>query len=229
MNQSQSSDPGRTVEAIIDVCHRLAARGFVAATDGNVSVRLPGGTFLTTRSGVNKGLVTAGDLVEVNAEGFPTGSGAKPSTELAMHLYIYRRRPDVSAVDHAHPLYATGFAAARIPLTAPVFPEVIVALGGVPLAQYATPSTEEVPASMAPYVERTEAILLSNHGVVTYGPDVLTAYFTMEKVEHTAHVTFVARSLGGEVALTPAEIEKLRKASVAAYGKDFSHKLFSRS
>jgi L-fuculose-phosphate aldolase len=132
-------------------------------------------------------------------------------------------------VVHAHPLYATGFAAARIPLTAPVFPEVIVALGGVPLAQYATPSTEEVPASMAPYVERTEAILLSNHGVVTYGPDVLTAYFTMEKVEHTAHVTFVARSLGGEVALTPAEIEKLRKASVAAYGKDFSHKLFSRS
>jgi L-fuculose-phosphate aldolase len=144
---------------------------------------------------------------------------------MGMHLFIYRERPDVAAVVHAHPTFATGFATARIPLEGCVYPEVIVGLGAIPLAEYATPSTAEVASSLAPYVKSADAILLANHGVVTYGSDVLNAYFKMEKVEQTAQVTFVARMLGGEHRLTAEELERLRGVSVQSYGKDFTGRI----
>jgi len=215
----------RTVETIVDVCHRLYARGFVTATDGNVSARLENGNFLTTRTAINKGMVTPGDLVEVDAAGNPLTQNFKPSTEFGMHLFIYSQRPDVHAVVHAHPIYATGFAAARQPLTECIFPEVIVGLGAIPLADYATPSTGEVAGSLAPFVKNADAILLANHGVVTYGLDLYDAYFKMEKVEHAAHITFVARMLGGERLLASPDIEKLRAISRESYGKDFTGKI----
>jgi L-fuculose-phosphate aldolase len=211
-------------KALIDVCHRLYAKGFVTATDGNVSVRLENGNFLTTRTSVNKGMVTAEDVVEVNSSGKSITPNRQPSTELGMHLFIYAQRPDVQAVVHAHPVYATGFAAARQALDQCVFPEVIVGLGTVPLAEYATPSTEEVARSLSPFVKNADAVLLSNHGVVTYGKDLFDAYFKMEKVEHAAHITFVARMLGGEKTLSSTEVEKLRAISMQSYGKDFSGK-----
>ncbi|MEW6509740.1 MAG: class II aldolase/adducin family protein [Bacteroidota bacterium] len=210
---------------LVDVCHRLYAHGFVAATDGNVSVRLPEGHLLTTRTGINKGAVTPSDLVEVTIDGKQVAGEGRPSTEMGMHLFIYRERPDVGAVVHAHPVYATGFATARIPLDGCLFPEVIVGLGAVPLASYATPSTPEVAASLAPFVRTADAILLANHGVVTYGENLTDAYYKMEKVEHAAHVTFVARMLGGAKTLTAEELEKLRRVSVESYGKDFSEKI----
>jgi L-fuculose-phosphate aldolase len=213
------------VDKLIEVCHRLYARGFVTAMDGNVSARLEGGSFLTTRSAINKGMVTVDDLVEVDKEGKPISSNLKPSTELGMHLYIYSQRPDINAVVHAHPIYATGFATARQPLTDCLFPEVIVGLGAIPLAEYATPSTQEVAESLGAYIKKAEAVLLTNHGVVTYGSDLFDAYFKMEKVEHAAHITFVARMLGGEKLLSPQDIEKLRSVSQASYGKDFSGKV----
>jgi L-fuculose-phosphate aldolase len=142
-----------------------------------------------------------------------------------MHLFIYRQRPDVQAVVHAHPPYATGFATAHVPLTACLFPEVIVGLGAIPLASYATPSTNEVSESLAPHVKTADAILLANHGVVTCGTDVQDAYFKMEKVEHAAHITFVAKVLGGEKALSTTDIDKLARISQASYGKDFSSKI----
>jgi L-fuculose-phosphate aldolase len=157
-----------SIPLILDVCRRLAARGFVAATDGNVSVRLADGNILTTRSGVSKGAMAERDLVEVTPEGIRRSGEGKPSTELGMHLAIYRARSDINAVVHAHPVYATGFAAARLALDAPVFPEVVAVFGGIPLAPYATPSTGEVEASIAPFLKTHEAILLSNHGAVTY-------------------------------------------------------------
>ncbi len=217
--------PPQLIQGIVDVCHRLYARGFVTATDGNVSVRLADGHCLTTRSAVNKGMVSREDLVEVDGAGTPVGSTLRPSTEIGMHLFIYSRRPDVHAVVHAHPIYATGFATARQPLSACLFPEVIVGMGAIPLAEYATPSTEEVAQSLAPYVESADAILLANHGVVTLGKDLLDAYFRMEKVEHAAHITFVARLLGGEHRLTAEDIEKLQALSQETYGKDFSGKI----
>lgn len=217
--------PTELITQLLDVCHRLYARGMVTATDGNVSVRLSNGNILTTRSGINKGMVGENDLVEVTLDSKQVSGSGKPSTEVAMHLFIYQQRPDANAVVHAHPIYATGFATARIGLDACVFPEVIVGLGAIPLAEYATPSTHEVPESLAPLVKNAEAILLANHGAVTFGPNLYDAYFKMEKVEHAAHITFVAKMLGGAHTLSEQELEKLRSVSVPSYGKDFSQKI----
>jgi len=209
---------------LLDVCRRVEAKGFVTATDGNISVRLPNGNILATPTSLNKGFVTAADLVEISPEGARVAGKRNPSTEMDMHLFIYKNRPDVNAVVHCHPVYATGFAAARIPMNECLFPEVIVGLGAVPLAPYATPSTHEVSDAVAPFVRSADAILLANHGVVTYGRDLWDAYFKMEKVEHAAHIQFVARMLGGEKTLTTDDIAKLKSISVASYGKDISGK-----
>lgn len=213
------------ISQLIDVCHRLYARGMVTAMDGNVSIRLSSGNILTTRSGVNKGMVTVNDFVELSPEGKQLVGGRKPSTEVGMHLYIYKQRQDVHAVVHAHPTYATGFATARIALDGCVFPEVIVGMGAIPLAEYATPSTTEVAESLSPYIRNSDAILLTNHGAVTYGPNLYDAYFKMEKVEHAAHISFVAKMLGGAHSLNQEELTKLRNVSVQSYGKDLSKKI----
>ena len=215
-------DRAALLERLVDICHRLSARGFVTATDGNVSVCLPGGTILTSRSGVNKGMLTARDFLEVSFDGTIVKGEGKVSTELGMHLEIYRQRPDVKAVVHAHPPTATGFAVARVPLDGCVLPEVIVGLGAIPLARYATPSTPEVAASIARLTKLSSAILLANHGVVTFGGDLLDAYFKMEKVEHAAQIILVARMLGGEHRLTLSELDRLRHVSVESYGKDLA-------
>jgi L-fuculose-phosphate aldolase len=213
------------VRSIVLICHKLYERGFVSATDGNVSARLECGNILITPTALNKGQVGESDLVELKADGSPVTLSRKASTELDMHLFIYSQRMDVQAVVHAHPPHATGFATARVPLTACLFPEVIVGLGAIPLANYATPSTKEVSDSLAPHVKTADAILLANHGVVTYGKDVEDAWFKMEKVEHAAHITFVARVLGGEKSLSSADIEKLNRISESSYSKDFSNKI----
>jgi L-fuculose-phosphate aldolase len=215
----------RAITDLINVCHRVCDKGFVSATDGNVSARLENGNILATPTAINKGMVSPDDLVIVGPSGNLVSGLKRPSTELQMHLFIYQERPDVQAVVHAHPPYATGFATARIPLTECLFPEVIVGLGAIPLANYATPSTSEVVESIAPFVQSADAILLSNHGVVTYGADPFDAYFKMEKVEHAAQITFIARILGGEKVLSESDIEKLRKISAESYGKDFEMKI----
>jgi len=209
-------------QQIVLISHRLYEKGFVSATDGNVSARLANGNILTTPTSMNKGRVGMSDLVEVTIEGRPVTLSRQASTELDMHLFIYLQRSDIQAVVHAHPVYATGFAAARIPLTECVFPEVVVGLGAIPLARYATPSTDEVADSLAPFVKHADAILLCNHGVVTYGKDLDDAYFKMEKVEHVAHMTFVARMLGGPRPLSGADVERLRAISQESYGKTIS-------
>jgi L-fuculose-phosphate aldolase len=216
-------DRDTAVKTIVEVCHRLYAKGFVSATDGNVSLRF-GERFLTTRTSVNKGDVTADDVLEVSAAGEPVGTALRPSTELGMHLFIYRQRPDVVAVVHAHPPYATGFAAAGRGLQQCVFPEVIVGLGAVPLADYATPSTDEVARSLAPFVGEADAILLANHGLVAYGTSLWDAYYKLEKVEHACHITLVASLLGGPQPLGASDIEKLRAISQQSYGKDLAGK-----
>ena len=219
-----NADLDRIVEPFIEVCRRVEAKGFVAAADGNVSARLPNGNILVTPTSVNKGFVGAGDLVEVSPDGVHINGKGKPSSEMDMHLTIYKIRPDVNAVVHCHPVYATAFATARIPLTECLFPEVIVGLGAIPLAPYATPSTKEVGASIEPFVKTADAILLSNHGVVTYGKDLWDAYFKMEKVEQIAYIQYIARTLGGEKILSVEEVTKLRAISASHYGKDFSGK-----
>jgi len=204
---------------IVDICRRLAAAGFVAATDGNVSARTDQGTVLVTRSGVAKGDVGEEDIVEIDLDGRPRSGSGRPSTECGMHLFVYRARPEVNAVVHAHPPYATGFATAGIALDRCLLPEVIVGLGGIPLAPYATPSTPEVAASLAPFVASHDAVLLANHGAVAWGASPLEAFHRLEKVEHAAHVTFVATLLGGARVLTADELNRLRAVAPAAYGR----------
>ncbi len=211
-----------TARQIVDICRRLYERRLVTAADGNVSARLTGGTILITPSGIPKARVTETDLVEVRDDGTPVDAGCRPSTELGMHLYIYRQRADVRAVVHSHPPYATGFAAARKVIDARVFPEVIVTLGEVPVAPYATPSTDEVADSIAPFVKTARAILLANHGVVTVGRSLEEAFTAMEKVEGAAQALTVARMFGGARRLAVAELRRLEKISPASYGKDIS-------
>jgi L-fuculose-phosphate aldolase len=230
MNSETTAAPGAEKFAdiaalLVTICHRVEEKGFVSATDGNVSARLANGNILATPSSLNKGHVSVADLVELTAAGEIVSGSKKVSTEIDMHRYIYQNRHDVGAVVHCHPPYATGFAAARLPLTECIFPEVIVGFGSVPLADYATPSTPEVAQSIAPFVDKADAILLANHGVVTYGKDLWDAYFKMEKVEHTAHILFVARMLGGEKILTSEQVEALKRVAPGSYGKDLSETL----
>jgi len=204
-----------------DICTAgrwIHARHFAPASDGNISVRLDASHILTTPTGVSKGLMTADDLVITDIEGRPLCGTRPPSSELAMHLLIYRLRQDVRAICHAHPPIATGFAAAGMPLDKPILSEAVFALGCVPLAPYGTPGTMELCDSIEPLLCNYDAILLANHGVVTYGPDLLTAFFRMETVEHLAHVSLVTQLLGKQTELSAADVDKLLAARAKAHG-----------
>lgn len=185
------------------------ANGFVAATDGNLSIRTKKNYILTTASEVCKGLVGEKDLVKITFDGKVIEGNKKPSTELKLHEFIYKSRKDVNAVVHTHPKFASAFAAAGIALDKVVFPEIFLKLKKIPLAKYATPSTDEVPLSIRDLVNEYNAILLANHGLVTYGKSLEEAYFLTEKVEQFAEISFYARMLGGENQLNNEQIKKL--------------------
>lgn len=203
-------------QALVKVCRELDRREYVGGRDGNVSARLPDGNVLVTPAGVRKGDVTAESLVTVDPAGTPIGRG-RASSELAMHLRIYALRPDVNAVVHAHPPVATGFAAARVALKECVLPEVIVGLGRVPIAPYATPGTPDLPRSLDALIPDHDAYLLENHGVVAVGEDPDAAHGRLETVEQAARILLVARLLGGANPLPPGAVEELLAAR-ARYG-----------
>lgn len=209
----------------IEVCKLVSQKGFVAATDGNISYRIDLNKILCTPSGKPKGKLEADDLIYVDLNGeFISGKG-KPTTEIKMHCEIYKRRNDIKAVVHCHPCYATAFASAGMPIDKCVFPEVILTLGAIPICEYATPSTEEVVNSIREYVEKTDVLLLRNHGAVTYGKSLYEAYYKMEKLEHTAKTLFIARLLGGENILSNNDLKKLYKANDETYKIDLTHKI----
>lgn len=187
----------------------ICERGYVASTDGNISVRLDSQRILTSPTCLNKGMMTPEDMVVIDMGGKKLSGRRNPSSEMGMHLLIYSRRPDVQAICHAHPPTATGYAVAGIPLNRAMLAELVVTLGCVPVARYGTPGTPELAAAIEPLVENHDAILLANHGVVTYGPDLLTAFFRMETAEHAARVGLVSRLLGNQVLLSREEVDKL--------------------
>jgi len=194
---------------IVEVGRRIYQRNFVAANDGNISARIDGRRVLITPTGVSKGFMRPEDLIVVDYEGNTLEGRRKPSSETFMHLAVYRRREDVNGVVHAHPPKATGFASAGIPLTQCVLPEVILSLGGVPLAEYGTPGTEELYEPVLQYLQEYDAFLLANHGALTVGPDVMAAYYRMETLEHFAHIALVALQLGRLQTLSREHVEKL--------------------
>ena len=189
---------------------KMAEKGFVAATDGNLSARLPNSEgFLVTPTGVPKGELTKENLARLNPDG-KVVSGA-PSSEWPMHFAIYRAHPDVGAIVHAHPPFATALACANVAMDQPFLSEVVISLGHVPLVPFELPSTDKLANKVAAAMNGCQGALLANHGAVTAGPDVRTAYYRMETLEQAARVFLYARLLGGGRALPEEAISRLRE------------------
>jgi len=197
---------------IVEAGKRLHDRFFVASNDGNISARLTATEVLITPTSVNKGDVTAEQILKVDLQGNVISGAMRPTSEMKMHLAVYRVRPDVSAIVHAHPPAATGFAACRIRLDQEVIlPEVIFGLGKIGFAEYGTPTTEQVPNAVVKEIPDCDALLLSNHGALTVGADVMQAYYRMEVLEMYARVRLVTKILGGPKALDESEVSELFK------------------
>jgi L-fuculose-phosphate aldolase len=194
---------------IVAVGKRMYDRGYVASNDGNISARLDKERVLITPTGVSKGFMKPEDLIVVDYNGKLISGSKKPSSEVMMHLQVYKDRSDVNSVCHSHPPYATGFAVAGIPLDKCVLPEVIIVLGGIPLIEYGTPGTEEFYKPVLPLLNDYDAFLLANHGALTVGKDVINAFHKMETLEHFAHIAFVAQQLGHLNTLNKDQVQKL--------------------
>jgi L-fuculose-phosphate aldolase len=203
-------DPQQTRLDIVEVGRRLWVQGFVAANDGNISVKIGPDRLITTPKNVSKGFMAPDMLVVTDLAGAKIEGTREASSELKMHLEVYRQRPDVGAVVHAHPATATGFAVAGVPLTRAVLAEVITTLGGIPIAEYATPSTAELPAAIREYIKAHDGLLLANHGALAVAGDLFTAYHRMETIEHFARISLVARQLGREHLLSRDEVARLQ-------------------
>src|SRR5215472_19110215 len=200
---------------LIRICHLMYERSYVVSSDGNVSVRLPDGRILATPTMTCKGRMSEDLLAITDLEGKQLND-RRASSELAMHLLIYRERPDIKAVCHAHPPHGTAFAVAGLAIDQPILSEVILTLGCVPLAGYGTPSTEELTEAMRPLLKHHNALLMANHGAVAYGADLWQAWDRLETLEHTAKIAVLARILGGSKNLPPDAIEKLINVREAA-------------
>ncbi len=196
---------------ICEIGRRMYARGMVAANDGNISVRLDDTTILCTPTGVSKGFMTPESICRIGLDGtvLEAAEGFGPSSEIKMHLRVYEKRPDTGAVVHAHPPFATAFAVAGIPLDRPIMTEAVVALGFVPVAEYGTPSTAEIPDRLEKYLPYYDAVLLESHGALTWSTDLLAAYHKMESVEFYAELTYRMRMLGSAKELSEEQVARL--------------------
>lgn len=203
---------------LVEACRKVYEKGFVSAYDGNLSARIDDQRILITPSGRCKGDVEEKDLLEIDSDGNLLNGAGKISTEVKIHLIAYQKRKDVSAVIHCHPVHATAFAVIGEGLMRPIFPEVVLSLGKVPLCRYGTPSTDELPNSMLPFIDYAWALLLENHGAVTFGKCIRGAYFRMEKLEWAAHTISVARTLGREKSLPNNKLKELYSISEDVYG-----------
>ena len=203
---------------------RIYDKGMVASNDGNISVKLNDNEFLCTPTGVSKGFMTPEFICKVDKDGnvLQANAGYKPSSEIKMHMRVYKERPDVGAVVHAHPMYATGFAIAGIPLSQPIMPEAVLALGCVPIAEYGTPSTEEIPDAVSKYLQSFDAVLLENHGALAFSDNLLNAYHKMESVEFYAQLLYISKQLGGPQELSEAQVKRLYSMR-AKYGLKGKH------
>lgn len=210
MKVSKSTEELTARQALAEVSRLCYQRGYIAGTEGNFSIRLADNRILTTPRGVCKGRINESELVLTDLQGNPLDPhAALPSTELKMHLAAYRLRKDIDAVVHAHPTIAVGFTVAGVSLSTPALPEVVCTLGGIPVAPYATPSTDEVVESIEPFVKKCDALMLDHHGALCLGKDIWDAFYKLETVEHQAQTLMVAHLLGGPKPLTNAQISSL--------------------
>ena len=194
---------------IVQIGKLVYEKGWVAANDGNITIRLDQDRLLCTPTGVSKGMMHPDDLIVCDMQGNKLEGRLERTSEVAMHLLVYSMRPDIRAVVHAHPPVATGFASAGKALNLALLPEVIIGLGCVPLVDYGLPGTAALTDPMKPYIPKYDSILMANHGAVCYGEDVFKAFFRMETTEHYARIALVAELLGGATVLPKREVEKL--------------------
>jgi len=194
---------------IIEAGKRAYVRGYVASNDGNISARIDKKYVLLTPTGISKGFMKASDLIVVDMHGKKISGKGEPSSEMQMHLQIYKERANIKSVCHMHPPYATGFAVAGIPLDQDVLQEVIITLGTILLVPYGTTGSEELYKPLLPLLKNCDAFLLANHGALTVGTDIFDAYFKMEILEHYAHILFVAKQLGNVNTLNAEQVQKL--------------------
>lgn len=216
MNTSDKQKDSR--HDLVEVARLCYERRYICGTEGNFSIRMSDDVILTTPAGSCKGKLKQYELVLTDMEGKPLlGETAKPSTELAMHITCYKNRPDVKAVVHAHPTVAVGFTVAGMSLAKCVLPEVVCTLGSIPVAPYATPSTDEVSESIAEIVTKHDALVLDHHGALTLGKSIWDAYYKLETLEHHAETMLVAHMLGGVNPLRSSQVKKLLDI-VGVYG-----------
>jgi L-fuculose-phosphate aldolase len=194
---------------IVEIGRLMFQKSWVAANDGNITIRIDTDRILATPTGISKGMMKPDDLLVLDLHGNKIAGRRERTSEIAMHLKIYELRPDVRAVVHAHPPVTTGFATAGRPLNMALLPEVVIGLGCVPLAAYGLPGTPELTEPMIPLIPKYDAVLMANHGAVCYGEDAFQAYFRMETIEHFARITLVAELLGGPNLLPRREVNKL--------------------
>lgn len=204
-------------EDIVEIGRLMFHKSWIAANDGNITIRLDAERILATPTGISKGMMRVDDLLVLDMQGNRISGRRERTSEIAMHLKIYELRPDVRSVVHAHPPVTTGFATAGRPLNMALLPEVVIGLGCVPLAAYGLPGTPELTEPMVPLIPKYDALLMANHGAVCYGEDVFQAYFRMETIEHFARIALVAELLGGPNVLPRREVDKLLD-SRARYG-----------
>ena len=197
-------------EQLLEVGRRMYAKGYVVSNDGNITCKVSPTALWTTPTGVSKGYMTEEMLLKVDLEGRVLQGSWKPSTELKMHLRVFGENPDLTACVHAHPPAATAFSIAGIDLDRPILPEGVVQLGVVPVAPYATPGTEEVPDSIAPYCCTHNGVLLANHGALTWGTSLMQAYMRMETLEYYALITmYTGNIIGRANELSCEQIDRL--------------------
>ncbi len=205
---------------MVELGRRMYERNLIAGTDGNLSVRLGEGWMLTTPSGVHKGMLRPEQIVKCDLEGRLAGGdsrdGTRPSSEIRMHVLVYRSRPDVAAAVHAHPIHTVALSLVGITLAECLLPEPALALGPIPTASYATPTTDDVPESIRELLDqRFNALVLARHGTLTLGRTLEEAYLRLETVEHAAHITAAARAIGETSALPAEEVARIEEIARA--------------
>jgi L-fuculose-phosphate aldolase len=207
-------------ESLVDIGRRIYVKGFVAANDGNISCKVGPNSIWVTPTGVSKGFMTTDMMIKMDLDGNIIKGKLKPTSEFKMHLRVYKENPEIMAVTHAHPPIATSFSIAGISLDKPILPEAIVQLGSVPVAQYATPGTQDVPNSIAPYCKTHNAVLLANHGALSWGKDIYQAYYRMESIEYYASILmYTGYLIGKQNVLSPSQVEELSDGGQNSIGK----------
>lgn len=209
------------IDELIEIGKQLYEQKFISATEGNLSYRISDKEIYTTKSGVCKGKLTKDDLTIINLDGQPKDPTAKPSTEYKLHTEVYKNRPEIQAVIHAHPPYVISLSLAGMAFDRQYLPESVLLLGNVPVAKYAIPSTDKVAESIRPYIKKTDILILERHGSVAIGKSLEEAFYKTAILEKTAHIIWLASRLGPLIPLDPREVKEILKLREKVYGLDF--------